>query len=274
MAIAKRKLLRELQLELRLSGDKHMFVEGHSDKRFFEAWLENQGIASRVAVQVVGSIDISSFDLEAVGLPDAERSRAMFLASRNRDLEGVLLCVADRDTGTKVDEYEFGTLAWTDYPALESYIMRPSIFRAMHKVILDERIDLANVLHAQLSIALRRLWLLRCEVPNLPSPNYKKGMIEKGAISSFDPGAASGRTVKSTEVGTEVWPEEDACQFAYGHDIAGLLFGAYSGILKNTLGFSSPEALERAMRASMVGSEELENEPLFIRVKEWATGAL
>lgn len=268
-----RKTLKEFRHELNLSADRHVIVEGHSDRSFYTAWLDAHDCLDGVSVQAVGSIEVENDLLRELGLPDAERSRVIALAGENEGYHKKLLCIADRDTGVGVNRFQYRTLAWTDYPALESYVMHPKLFRVAHQACLQGRIKGAEALYKELSVALQVLWRVRAERPYLEEPNYKKGVKSGGGLMGFDVYAAIG---ESSEEGCNDIGEtavEDVRKYAYGHDIASLLFAAYTSEMKNKLNFSSESSLERSLRASVLSMPELANEGLFVRLREWVRKA-
>lgn len=268
-----RKTLAEFRHELNLSLDKHLVVEGYSDSSFYTAWLDAHDSLDGVSVQVVGTIEVKNELVRKLGLPDAERSRVIALSGEVQEFHEKVLCVADRDTGIGVDEFQFKTLAWTDYPAIESYVMHPKLFRIAHRICLQAKIKEATELHEELTSALLKLWRVRVKHPHLEAPNYKKGVKNGAGLGGFDVVAAVGFDDKIS--GGDM-SEESSCdvrEISYGHDIAGLLFAAYATQIKTKLQYSGVDSLERSLRASILSTAELASERLFIRLKNWASGA-
>lgn len=266
-----RKTLKEFRHELNLSLDRHVVVEGYSDRNFYSAWLDAHDALDGISVQVVGTIEIGNSLLEELNLPDAERSRVIALASVSQEYSRNLLCIADRDTGNDVNRFNYDSLLWTDYPALESYILHPKLFRIAHRMCFQGRLKDSESLLAELSSALFKLWQVRLKNPHLPSPNYKRGVKSGGGLDGFDPFAAttSAGGVDASALNEE--PPADARVYAYGHDVAALLFAAYSNKIKNSLKIPSVEVLEKMMCSVVVSSPELATESLFRRLYGWAT---
>lgn len=267
-----RKTLREFRHELNLSRDKHLIVEGYTDRNFYTAWLDSQDSLDGISVQVVGAIEVDNGLVSELGLPDAERSRVIALASETQDFREKVLCVADRDTGVGVEEFRYLTLVWTDFPALESYVMHPKLFRIAHRICLQGRIKNASTLHAELSEALLKLWRVRIGHPNLKMPNYKKGLKNGVGLEEFNVFAAVDAEAPVAVDSSKAEDLGDIRRVAYGHDISGLLFAAYAGQIKNTLHLASKEALERSLCAAIVNAPEMAEEHLFVRMRSWASG--
>lgn len=268
-----RKTLKEFRHELNLSRDRHLIVEGNSDRVFYTAWLEAHGCSMGVAVQVVGAIEVDEGSVRSLGLPDAERSRVIALAEASEGYSEKLLCIVDRDTGVGTDRFQYASLAWTDFPALESYVMHPKIFRLVHALFLQGKVGEVELLYQELATALYSLWRIRKQFPSMPAPNYKKGLKAGCGLAGFDAAAAVDKSFTPSEHQSESELPHDIRPFAYGHDIAKLLFAAHAGMLKNKLQFPSESALERAFCGLFIGAQEISVEPLFVRLRQWATNS-
>lgn len=109
--------------------------------------------------------------------------------------------------------------------------------------------------------------------PHLEAPNYKKGVKNGAGLGGFDVVAAVGFDNKVSGGDMSEESSRDVREISYGHDIAGLLFAAYATQIKTKLQYSGVDSLERSLRASILSTAELASERLFIRLKNWASGA-
>lgn len=265
-----RKSLKEFRHELNLSQDKHVVVEGHSDRRFYSAWLDAHDFLDGVSVHAVDTLQVEDDLVRELELPGGARGRVIALARETQDRHDRVLCVADRDTGHDVDEFRYRTLIWTDYPALESYVMHPKLFRMAHQLCLQGTVNDSEKLYRDLAIALGRIWQTRLLNPHLEAPNYKKGIKGGVGLAEFDVCKAVRPGTKIERGGGEVELPSDVRAYSYGHDIAHLLFAAYAPQLKNKLHFGSEKALEVALLGTMLNSNLLASEKLFVQLETWA----
>lgn len=263
--------LDEYLLEASLSARKHIVVEGPTDRRFFDGWLLDVGAVGSVSVTAVEYLDVNDAEVLRRKLPLGNRARVLVVAAKASD-EGVdLRCVADRDCGHDVETYTYETLRWTDYPALESYAVSVETLDRANLLGFAGRLPEGGQLLEALAHALREMFAVRVQHQHLPRPKFEAGLPVKGllGLKSFDV-----RAVVSPALGKHVAEyarskSSEPRDYAYGHDVAELLYAAFGNTLKNQLGLSKIEAVEAVLLSAtqLVGSFRVE--PLFSGLEEW-----
>ncbi len=150
----------ELEPELR-----DIFVEGRTDKAFFEYFLQGEGIQN-VVVYEIDTIDIPTQSLFDVGLKDGNRGRVITLAlsMENRLPENSLniTCIADKDFDWLFQkQYQCNLLLFTDYSCLEMYLFDEEIVSKF--LLLNLRLSQppAQELLNLLAGVLEKLFLIR-----------------------------------------------------------------------------------------------------------------
>lgn len=268
------KLIRvdELFLEIRLTRRKHVVVEGNTDARFLEAWLQDVRGGSRVVVTPVENIEIPADGLFDLGLTDGNRSRVVFLAYSAEQKATDIRCVADRDCGHHVCENQYSTLLWTDYPAMESYSVDAKTLDRANLLSFNRRLPSGDELVPALTYALRELFAVRIAHPALSEPNYSGGLRNRrklDGLSRFEVSRAVDPQLQQQVSSLPRPDSNDPREFSYGHDVAGLLLAAFGNELKNGAGLRSREAVENALRAAIQAVGAFIEEPLFSSLAEW-----
>ncbi|WP_291380178.1 hypothetical protein [Demequina sp.] len=270
MVKAPRQRPSELIREAQLTRSKVMVVEGHDDKRFFEEWLQTVLPTGRVTIVPVDFVDVDPQEVIRRGLNEGCRSSVIVLAHLAQAHVAEILCVADRDTGAHCDEFAVASLRFTDFPALESYCLDQVTLNTVRNVALREKIPPVADFMPGLEFALRELFAVRCMHPNLPKPNYAKGISKQGTgLMGFDVAAAMEPGMSALCASYERTTSTDSRSYAYGHDISELLFAQYKNQLKNGCGIARPEALEAVFRIAMLATKSFEEEPFFKSIIEW-----
>jgi hypothetical protein len=261
----------ELLLEVSLTSRRHIVVEGASDDRFFRAWAKDVAGGERVVVTSVERIDVAPQWLIDNGLNDGNRSRLVLIARRAHEASVNLRCVADRDCGHHVEEHTYATLAWTDFPALESYAVEESVLDRANLLSFAERLPPASDLLPGLAYALAELFAVRSRNEHLPKPKYQAGFKNKDrSLTSFDVAAAVDVTIRSHVVSYErPSSNDDPRSYAYGHDIAELLLAVFGNTLKNHAGLSNRDAVEGALRSAMQVVGTYKEQPMFKGLADW-----
>lgn len=267
----KRKLLREFAHEIIQSKYLMVAVEGYSDKHFYESWASSRDLGSRLAAVCIDSLEVSPELLHRLGLTDSNRSRVLAVCAELSSNSDRFRGIVDRDTGQDLDRELPDCLLVTDYPAIESYALGTKVFETLNKIVLHENFGGSEDLLKDLTVALRDLWEIRLQNPNLEQPNYKSGMKGAGGIGEFDSRAATGirEIVLPSDDGVESEVVEDIRHYAYGHDIAALIFSADQNYFKNRRKFSGPESLEASFMAAIAMSSHLDDELLFRSLADW-----
>lgn len=265
-----RQKIKEYLLEASLSRKKHVVVEGPTDLHFFATW--SQEIANPVTVVEVGSIHVDDELIISHGLAVGNRSRVICLAVAAAEQKSDIRCVADRDCGHHADEFNIETLAWTDYPALESYALSVEILDIANQLGLSRKLPEADEYYEELCFALGEIFAVRKMHPHLPRPNYSLG-LKKGATSLNDfevtkfvdgPDRAKIKDYPRSQ-------DPDPRTYAYGHDLAALLMLKFGNKIKNQAGIQKVEALEGILRLAILAARTYRQEFLFTELESWAT---
>lgn len=268
-----RILISELMREAQLTKRPNLIVEGQSDKRFFGTWISGFANDRDVAITCVDNIEIPVGELDALGLNDGNRSRVICMASK-ADLAGcgqLFRCVADRDAGHGVENFNLETLLWTDFPAIESYALEPRVWDYANQISFNGLLPSSEQLWRPLDRALSELFSIRVQVEHLSAPNVGKGFTTKEKrISDFD----ARLTIESGVLGRIEWRlyspvDSDIRERAYGHDIANIIFEAYRQKFKRNLHITGVGAIENALKSAMLYTREHENHDLFRLIREW-----
>lgn len=264
----------ELFLESRLTKHRQIIVEGSSDRRFITAWAKGLGINEIIVVTAVGDIDVDSKDLFELGLNDGNRARVIALAKNSHAASIDIKCIADRDCGHNVEDHSYPTLLWTDYPALESYVVEEDVLDQANLLNFGGQLSNGATLLSELSFALGELYAIRTHHEHLPGPKYKAGLKNGRKLSSFDVTAAVQPDVASLCAN---YPRPGSARapktYAYGHDVSELLMAAYGSTLRNKAGLATREALEGVLMSALQVVGLYKSERLFISLEKWiATG--
>lgn len=269
-----RQTIEEFRLEVQLTAAKYLVVEGPSDARFFTAWLKQHFESVAVHVLPVEGIEIPDEEIQTSGMNVGNRSRVVLLARELHDEADTVRCLADRDCGEHLDEHDYATLLWTDFPALESYTVSKSVLEHANLISFGARLPEAEELLSGLAFALRELFAVRVHHPHLPRPKYSAGMGKQpNPLSAFDVSKVLTPAVAKSSQSYQRSEASDPRHYSYGHDISELLLAAFANVLKNSCGISRREAVEAALLGALLAVAELEQEPLFAGLIEWVQAA-
>lgn len=261
--------LDELFLEIQLTARKHIIVEGHTDERFIQAWLQDIRSGESVVVTQVGSIHVDAADVEQLGFADGNRGRVVLVAVRAAEANVDLRAIADRDCGHHVATHTYPTLCWTDFPALESYALDATTLERANLLSFEGRLPEGPVLLAQLAPALRDLFAVRLVHEHLEQPNYSAGLANRRSLAEFDVAAAVHIAIRAEVPSYERPSGADPREFAYGHDIGELLLAAFANVIRNQVGLQKLSAVESALRSAVQVVGSYKTEPMFLRLQEW-----
>lgn len=262
----------ELWTEARLTNRRVLVVEGPSDARFFKAWLttKSKAIREQPLVVVTDEIDIPMEILVGLGLNDGARSRVIAAAVSASASNANARCVADLDCGEGDSDLDSPHLVWTDYPALESYVLRSEVLDHANMMHFEERLPPGSLVVEAIAPCLALLYAVRANYPDSEHPTPSKGFGTTGVAGSF----AIERTVhisrRADVSGITPTSYERPQEVAYGHDIAELMFALWANVLRNRVQVASPESLERILLNSMLAEGSFEDELLFRTILEWA----
>jgi hypothetical protein len=270
VTVVPRQRVEEFLLEVGLSERRHIVVEGPTDARFLRAWLESIGLEGAAEVTTVGSLDVPTHRVLGLGFQDGERGRVVVVAQLACESDVDLRCIADRDCGHGVDAIRgCDILLWTDFPAIESYVVDQPTLDKANLVSFEERLPEAKTLLPMMGFALRELFAVRLKHENLPEPKYSAGLKRGTSLAQFDVGATVSPHIAAA-VDEYVRPTApDVRAVAYGHDVAELLWAAYPNVFKNQLGYKSRETLERALLGALLLSRSCFEMTLFREVEAW-----
>jgi len=266
-----RLTLAEFETEVRLSGSKYLLVEGPADQRFYSGWIRTAPIPldRRPLVMTADRIDVDGGLLISIGLTDGQRSRIIFLSqfAERRSLD--ILCVADRDCGEGVTTFSASTLAWTDFPAVESYGFEPETLDRLNELFLGNRLPSGSSLVSELSEPLLDLYAVRSHNPSMLAPKIAAAGVRSGGTIAFDLNRSIPPHLASVAP-TYLRPAfADARAHAYGHDICELLLLLYSNPIRNQSGVGSVGMLENALRAAILLSGVFDSSILASRILAW-----
>jgi hypothetical protein len=262
--------LDELLLEAELTQQKYLVVEGPTDASFFRTWLAT--IAKRsVTVSSIDDVDVPTGEVFCLGLNDGNRSRVIAVAAASRGRSVDIRCVADTDCGHGVDKHNYEALLWTDYPGLESYALTLETLGVVCELHAGGRLPAVDILLPELARILREIFAVRCHHEHLPKPNYRAGFTTRPPrLDSFDVALTVDYYIRADIATYARSTSADPRRYAYGHDIAEVLFAVYANELKNGAGIANPKALETALLSALLIGDEYACEPLFDSLSRWA----
>ncbi|WP_307608117.1 hypothetical protein [Pseudarthrobacter sp. W1I19] len=261
--------LAELFLEIALTSQKHIIVEGRTDENFFKAWLQDADPAETVVVTPVENLEVGPDEVLGIGLSDGNRSRVVYVAMRAEKDDVDLRCVADRDCGHNVETHNYEQLLWTDYPSIESYALDGVTLQKANLLSFNGRLPDGGVLLGMLVPALRDLYAVRAANEHLERPNYAAGVGKNRSLATFNVSLTVHPSLRSQVAGYAKPTSRDPREFAYGHDIGELLLAAFGNVLKNNVGLVTLGAVEAALRSAVQAVGSYKTEPLFIRLHSW-----
>lgn len=268
MSSIPRSTIEEIAKDSALTGNVALVVEGNTDRLFVERWLLLSNNLERVVVLTADRIEVDNGEVMRMGLSDGNRSRVLFLARISHEADLAIGCIADRDTGVGVDEYQYDNLFWTDYPALESYALQSQVLDHANDLMFHRRLPSGVDLVDQIKPALHSLFHLRRSIPNLRKPNYGAGLKGR-SLPEFDVEKATGHKLNAeVDVCCEAL-DGDPRHYAYGHDIGNLIMAAFANDLKNRLGFAKTEAVESALRGAVFDFGRISEEQMFVNLAKW-----
>lgn len=257
--------------EVRLGKRKYLLVEGPTDRSFYTQWLINHSpeVARQPVITSVDSIDIDTGLLFAIGLNDGARSRVMYAALFADEESVPLLCIADRDCGHGVAKHSTNSLAWTDFPALESYAATPKVLDTLNRVFLSEGLGSGANALTRIAPILIDLFTVRLQNEHLPRPNIEKAWVRVSGNWQFEVDRAVSPSI-AAQIPSYVRPTwSDLREVAYGHDVGSALLAVFSNLIRNGAKIPDLESLENALRASLLMTGGFESMPLFQKILKW-----
>lgn len=272
--------LDEVATQIDLEGIKIVYVEGETDQRFYTAWAIRRLKVTeleliklhKILIQSVNNVDTTTLSDDDNLNSNSNRTNVIRLAKEAHSKNINIRCIADRDVGHDCVNFNYPTLLWTDFPAIESYAVTPQILDSLNLLHLSRSLPDSRELIPQLSFALRKLFAVRKTNNHLPRPKYKKGLEKNSSSYTFDVTKTVSHEICHS-IPANLLPSDldDPRTHSYGHDIAELLMAAYSSKIKNRKDGAIKDvvALENAMRNCIL--MYCDNEPLFTSLYAWLT---
>lgn len=271
-----RLTVRELRREENLTGRCCIVVEGASDLSFMKGWLIKKGLSHVAFPENISSIEIDDSHVSDLGLIIGNRGRVIALAKILENAgERRIKCVADRDLGDGLEQFNFSTLLWTDYPAVESYGACEKVINYVNAVHCKEVLPVGESFFAALWNVLTLLFRERmARGPGAPNPKWEAA-ASTGDLRSFSlerafPGyecatsAGVGGTISLCGSGS---PEYRPT--VYGHDLGQVIFNTYKAKIKNTAKIARLEDFEARIRESILALDICDSENLFVSLAGW-----
>lgn len=266
----------ELINEAKLTQSKFLIVEGPGDKSFYYDWLRRflaSDFPIGLVVESVENIVVDDDDVQDLELPRGNRSDVIYVSILAAHKGVDFLCIADRDAGHRVGDHNLPTLAWTDYPALESYLFTAEGLDVLNRTALGGRLPSGEVLVNLLGPVLRDLFTVRIPNESLPTPKIPRAVnaakAKSGSAGWFDLQKAVSPDVYNAFPGYEQPESEDSREYAYGHDIAELMISVYANEIKNGSHIATRELLESFMRLSTIVGGQFDNSRLAASLAAW-----
>lgn len=272
-AVKPRLTLGDLRREHQLTGRKFLVVEGDSDRRFLQEWLERERIDVKISVTPVDRVDTPDRELEARDLSRGNRDRVICLALMSHESDAHVRFVADRDAFDDSELKRATALLWTDYPAIESYALNIHTFSFLNRMHLKESLPPVQEVFDKIFPALSGLFQIRRMYKTLHKPNYRAGLPESGDFAGFDVWKTVNvdRAEFPTVRGSESCATADIRTVAYGHDIAPLLLTAYLEPLERRARVHGAADLEGRLMAALAAVHVVSSENLFMSIYQWAS---
>lgn len=265
-------MLHELLKEAELTGASYLVVEGPTDKAFYREWVGRAGagqVSRRLVVEAVDAIDLGETSAIELELPTGARSSVILVAVEASKKTVNIRCIADRDCGHRVNDFQIEELWWTDYPALESYLFDGPTLDTINRMVLGDRLPDGTQLVAALSPVLLELYTVRLYNESLRAPDVSKGYGKSKNPADFDVKRAVAPEV-AVVAHTYLRPTgEDPRSYAYGHDIADVLLHQYANEIRNQAKIPHREALETHFRWCLLTSQAFGSSALARKICSW-----
>lgn len=283
-AVFPRVTLKELACEAELTNTRFLIVEGESDFRFFDIWVNTHELDQTIQVQNVSFVDVSGELLRLYDLNESNRNRVAVAINEisdkswSKDDNYYFAGVIDRDLGNMPIKPSPQNLFVTDFPALESYVLQEAIYDGLNHLQFQNKLPPSEELFPKLFPVLYTLYYYRKRFPNwsgsdikihtgLKNKHVHKGIDKLAAFRYEDALADFAGISGSFEVPD--YTASNLREFAYGHDIGQILTKAFTKEFASA-GFRSiePHALEGAFYQSLLAMD-LTVFPFFCSLYNW-----
>lgn len=174
---------------------RDLYVEGASDRRFFDWLLREFGLSTVVAYEIE-SVNVPHEMLRPFEVEDNNRGRVIALAyylhqHTGTDLSQRVACIADRDFDDLLGiRFDCPLLILTDYTAVELYCLDEAVLQKFLTLVVDGfKMTAREVLEAMLPV-LRELFTVRLANRvlslGLSELSFEKCCSVKGRTITFD----------------------------------------------------------------------------------------
>lgn len=285
-ALAPKRLLSELATEAMVGRYRLLVVEGPSDREFIQTWSDEGAI--RLTAVEVDELDLAGLYPGEGEWGNRDRVRAV---SKQLLPDDEVRCLIDRDLdGRDADESE--PLLLTDFPGLESYCLTTETVRRLTNLVQRNEASLGspedrrlttvremNRLANELADWFIPLFCLRSEHRirslDMEFPKDLRKYRSKGEDGPDLEKLRLALGLQNFEIEfsglRSDFRIEDLRPYAYGHDVARVLFTIWPDIRQRT-GIKDPKQLERTM-LSLVSCESIGTSNLFVYLKAWCARA-
>jgi hypothetical protein len=287
-----RRSISELVTRYRFHPEfRDLFVEGDRDVSVYD-WFLSRIPMSRAAVYPINSIEVTSTTCQEMGVSEGgNKGRAIALAlklDRELSLEcRSVLCLVDKD----FHEFNFSLpncryLIYTAYACLECYVLGKNplaklcvlyLGKTLTETEIDSTMEILTYIFS-VRLAKRRLapntgWFedftrccsIRNECIHLDRSAYLRSVL------NFAAGALTAEAIETEVRRFATLVIGDRRQAMHGHDIIRLIsWIAHQKGVPREIANAGP--LRRAM-LGLLEIEDLQREPLFARIAEWACEA-
>lgn len=254
---------------------KILVVEGNHDRDFFERWaLLSKVDEKKFRIETIDNVNVPDDLLIQYQLCSGARSRVLMgaiVADKIQDGRQGIRFIADRDMGQDLEKFVSSPcLLVTDYPAIESYGLSLDVLNWFNRHQCGNKLPINSQIYDDLCGVLCQLYELRKDDPHREGPKYEKGVPRKkqqrksqrrSLIKDFNSAKAFGY-LSSADTTIDHSISGDPREFAYGHDIIGVLYSVYNEEFKK-LHYVKKEKAEKDFRDAILDVGVHKNEKLF-----------
>lgn len=285
----------ELIRETIFTNSKIIIVEGQTDKSTYSYWLRRQAKANQqIDVENIHFVQaewISELDSEEEDFQFSKRTRDTYVNDSKARCRGKVVAAArvaselDQNNVCGIVDQDLGVgdlppnVFYTDYPALESYALHPEVLDDLNERFFKEELPPGNEIVPQMADILAQLFVIRRLNPGM---KYERLRIAQGFEDEKSASSSGVQKIRNFSlllaVGEDDWeiPDDDSVvsagqdyrYYAYGHDVAQVLFYGFSDIFnKLRIRLNHVEALLRDRLRDWHGVEE---ELLYLKIEAFA----
>lgn len=254
---------------------KILVVEGDSDKAFFERWALLSKIGKEeFRIETINNVNVPGDLVKKYDLCSGARSRVLVgsvIAEEFHYSKQGVRFIADRDMGQDLEKFVSSPcLIVTDYPAIESYGLSLDVLNWFNRHHCGNKLPINSQTYDDLCGVLCQLYEFRKNDPHREGPKYENGVPSKKhqgklgrklRIKDFNSVKAFGsQSSANTPIDHSI--SGDPREFAYGHDIIGVLYNIYKKEFMH-LGYANRDLVEKYFRDAILDMRVHENENMF-----------